>query len=192
MIIYDKMSLLHASDTRLLMFRVNEKVIHPKFGACKIAKIVEKHILGTTERCLVLVPLFENPTHLTITIPLRSVDEVGVRQPLDEETISRVKNLLLSVPDNETLKKHTSTPYVREKIHSGEVIKVAEALRDLFFKNRVENGKYSNVNRRTMYKKAFKMLSNELAISQEISVDQATAWITDNLQKHDKYFREQN
>lgn len=170
------------------MFQVNEKVVHPKFGACKIIKSEEKIVLGKTERCLFLVPLFDNPTRLNITLPLRSVDRVGLRRPLDGETIESIKRLLLSRPDQEILKNQTSTPFIKEKIHSGKAIKIAEALRDLFFKNRVENGKYSNVNRRAMFRKAFQMLSAEIAISQEMTVEEAGTWITTVLKKHEKSF----
>jgi CarD family transcriptional regulator len=170
------------------MFQVNEKVVHPKFGACKITKTGEKLVLGKTERCLFLTPLFDNPTRLTITLPLRSVNKVGLRRPLDGGTIQRIKKLLLSRPDQETLKNQTSTPFIKEKIHSGKAIKIAEALRDLFFKNRIENGKYSNVNRRAMFRKAFQMLSAEIAISQEMTVDEAGTWITTVLKKHERFF----
>lgn len=170
------------------MFQVHDNLIHPKFGACTVTKTTTKKILGKLEECLVLNPLFENPTRLTITIPLRSVDRVGLRRPLDRQTRQEIKKLLGSRPNEEVLKTQTSTPLIKEKIHSGEVIKIAEALRDLFFKNRVENGKYSNVNRRAMYKKAFKMLASELAISQQTSVDEAGTWISVALKTHQKLF----
>ncbi len=170
------------------MFQVKQKIIHPKFGACVVSKVEEKIILGQTENCFVLEPLFDNPTQLRITIPQRSAEEIGLRPPLDDDTIEIIEKLLLTQPDDDTLKNNTSTPYIREKIHSGEVIKIAEALRDLFFKNRVENGKYSNVNRRSMFKKAFKLLSAELAISRDISVDEASGWISTNLDRHKKLF----
>lgn len=170
------------------MFQVNDKIIHPKFGACKITESVKRQILGKLEDCFVLAPLFENPTHLSITVPLRSLDRIGLRRPLNRQTFGQIRKLLGSKPNAEVLKNQTSTPYIKEKIHSGEVVKIAEVLRDLFFKNRVENGKYSNVNRRAMYKQAFQMLANELAISKGTSVNEAGSWISVALKKHEKLF----
>lgn len=166
------------------MFHVNEKLIHPKFGACKLVKVEEKVVLEKCEECLVLIPLFDNPTNLTITVPLRSIRIIGLRRPLDSEAVKKVKELLLTKPDRNVLQTQTNTPFIKEKIHSGEVIKIAEALRDLFFKNRVENGKYSNVNRRTMFTRAFKMLATELAISLGVSIEEAGNWINSALEKH--------
>lgn len=155
------------------MYRVGDRVIHPKFGACKIKAVEEKIILGKKQDCLILTPLFDNPNKLIITLPLVNAEKVGLRQPITEEHFEKIEVLFQKTPDSETLHSQITTQVLKEKLTSGQPGKLAEILRDLSIKMTQDGGKYANANRRSMFRRALKLLASELAISKNIPVSEA-------------------
>lgn len=157
------------------MFKVGQVVIHPKFGACEIRKSVTQTILGEKQKCLILTPLFENHNNLKITLPVTSVEKIGLRKPIGEETIEKIEIILTQPIANEEVNGDRVTLSVlRNKLSSGNPFKVVEVIRDLSIKVNQDGGKYDNPNRRALLKQAEIHLANEVAATLGISILEAS------------------
>jgi len=157
------------------MFKVGEIVIHPKIGACQVKEIKEQVILGEKHQCLVLIPLFENHNKLKITLPIENSSKVGLRKPLTTGGVEKIKAFLSQKIDGKEINgQEISLPVLKNKLTSGDPLKIAEVVRDLHAKIKQDGGKYANAQRRSLLKRAKERLIRELSLSMSLSVEEAS------------------
>jgi CarD family transcriptional regulator len=111
------------------MFKVGDKAVYPAHGVGVIEGIESKEISGSTMSFFVLRIL---ETDITILVPVKNIDKVGLRALIGKKDIDRVFAVLKEKPrriDNQTWNRRYRE--YMEKIKTGSLLEVAQVLRDL-------------------------------------------------------------
>ena len=75
------------------LFNIGDKVVYPLHGAGVIESIEEKEILGERQKYYIMKMPIGN---MKVMVPMRSVKSIGLREVVDEETVTRVLERLKS------------------------------------------------------------------------------------------------
>ena len=75
------------------MFNVGDKIVYPMHGAGVIESIEEREILGQKQSYyIVRIPYGD----MKVMIPIKSVDDIGIREVIDSKEADKVINILKS------------------------------------------------------------------------------------------------
>jgi CarD family transcriptional regulator len=109
-------------------FSVGDKVMHPNFGAGQITGEKHRELVEGFKHYYVIEVV---GTGATAYVPIRKMDELGVRLVMSSGKLIQVLSTLRSVPS--TLSNHYKERHegVQEKLGTGLPVLVAEAVRDL-------------------------------------------------------------
>ena len=144
------------------MFKVGDVVVYPAHGVSEVEIIENREISGNSISFFILKVL---DTQMTVMVPVTNVENVGIRQLIDDTGIDEVLDILRqrSVPiDNQTWNRRYRE--YMEKIKSGSAFEIAEVLRDL---NILKRGKELSFGERKMYDTAKNLLVSEISTSQK-------------------------
>lgn len=157
------------------MFNIGDKVVYPMHGAGVIEGIEEHEISGEILRYYIIkLPMGE----MRAMVPMSKVEEVGLRQVVDETEIRNVLNLLKS---DSSLMPHNWNHRYRanmEKIKSGSIYEVAEVVRNLSIRDRQKG---LSTGEKKMYENARRILISELVLAQDIGENQAVEMLENYL-----------
>ena len=149
-------------------FKVGEIVVYPKHGVGEIAKIETMEIANIKTKFYVVKM---EQSKLTIRVPLDKQDEVGLRKISSKKIIDEVYNVLKLKPKIRRIMWSRRAQEYDAKIFSGEPIKIAEVVRDLFRKNTQSDQSYSE---RQMFQVAIERLAREVAAVEKTDYFQST------------------
>lgn len=148
-------------------FAVGETVVYPHHGAAKIQDIKKRMVKGEEKMYLKLKVAQGD---LTIEVPADNVDLVGVRDVVDQAGLEKVFDVLrepyIEEPTNWSRRYKANV----EKLASGDVIRVAEVVRDL---TRRDTDKGLSAGEKRMLHKARQILVSELALAEKCEEDKA-------------------
>ena len=112
------------------MFKVGDKAVYPTHGVGVIESIESREISGDKHTFYILRILENN---MTIMIPTKKADDVGLREIISIDEIPRVYEILKErdvMPENQAWNRRYRE--YMEKIKTGSVFEIAEVLRNLF------------------------------------------------------------
>ncbi len=148
------------------MFNVGDKVVYPMHGAGVIEAIEEKEILGAIKKYYIMkMPIGE----MKVMIPLDNVQEIGLREIIDEEGVNQVFHILRQHHAAITSNWNRRYRMNMEKIKSGNIFEVAEVVRNLMVRER-EKG--LSTGERKMLESARQILISELVLAKGIEEEQ--------------------
>ncbi|HLS49227.1 MAG TPA: CarD family transcriptional regulator [Actinomycetaceae bacterium] len=150
-----------------MTFSVGETVVYPHHGAALIEDISKRIIRGEEK---VYLKLRVAQGDLTIEVPADNVDLVGVRDVVDSEGLERVFDVLRAPYTEEPTNWSRRYKANVEKIASGDVIKVAEVVRDL---SRRDEDRGLSAGEKRMLAKARQILVSELALAKKTEEEEA-------------------
>ncbi|MGL5859559.1 MAG: CarD family transcriptional regulator [Angustibacter sp.] len=151
-----------------MVFTVGETVMYPHHGTALIEEIKTRTIKGEDKLYLVLkVP---GQGDLTIEVPAENCDLLGVRDVVGQDGLNRVFEVLRAPYCEEPTNWSRRYKANLEKLSSGDVIKVAEVVRDLW---RRKQDRGLSAGEKRMLDKAQDMLVGELALAERTSEDKA-------------------
>src|SRR5436189_4561092 len=150
-----------------MVFKVGETVVYPHHGAALIEAIETRTIKGEEKKYLVLKVA---QVDLTVRVPAENAESVGVREVVGEEGLTKVFDVLRAPHTEEPTNWSRRYKANLEKLHSGDVMKVAEVVRDLWRRER-ERGLSAGEKR--MLAKARQILVSELALAEHTNEDKA-------------------
>jgi CarD family transcriptional regulator len=158
-------------------FAVNDKVMHPHYGAgyvrCEGYKVVD----GKKIKCIEIDTLFKSTK---VYVPLESIGIAGLRRPIAKNKVKRIMEVLHS-PREVLPKRHrTRIQQLEEKLKSGRSEDCAAIMRDLYTK--YAEGTLSMTERR-IFEKVRNLLSSEIAIAKNISLAKGKEKINKELAK---------
>lgn len=150
-------------------FNVGETVVYPHHGAALI-EAIESRVIKGVERTYLVLKVTQGD--LTVRVPADNVDLVGVRDVVNREGLDKVFEVLRSPYVEEPTNWSRRYKANLEKLASGDVIKVAEVVRDL---TRREGGRGLSAGEKRMLAKARQVLISELALAEKTNEDKAEA-----------------
>lgn len=158
-----------------MVFEVGETVVYPHHGAATIEEIKTRTIKGEEKMYL---RLKVTQGDLMIEVPAENVDLVGVRDVVDEDGLKEVVAVLQAQDAEEASNWSRRYKANLEKLASGDVLKVAEVVRDLWRRDR---GKGLSAGEKRMLTKARQILTSELALAKKIDEEEAEKRLDDIL-----------
>ena len=158
-----------------MAFKVGETVVYPHHGAATIEAVEIRSIKGVDREYLVLRVAQGD---LTVRVPSDNVELVGVRDVVNAEGLERVFEVLRQPYTEEPTNWSRRYNANLEKLASGDVIKVAEVVRDLWRRDK-ERGLSAGEKR--MLSKARQILVSELALAEHTNEDKAEALLDEVL-----------
>ena len=142
-------------------FVVGETVVYPHHGAATIQDIFKRTVAGVEREYL---ELRVSQSDLIIKVPSENLDLVGVRDVVDKKGLEKVFAVLrepyIEEPTNWSRRFKANV----EKLASGDVIRVAEVVRDL---SRRDTDKGLSAGEKRMLHKARQILGSELALAEK-------------------------
>ena len=151
-----------------MTFTVGETVVYPNHGAAIIEDIEMRTIKGEDREYLVLRIVAQQD--LVVRVPSCNLDLVGVRDVVDKEGLDRVFDVLRAEHVEEPTNWSRRYKANLEKLHSGDVMKVSEVVRDLW---RRERDRGLSAGEKRMLAKARQILVSELALAEKTNEDKA-------------------
>jgi CarD family transcriptional regulator len=150
-----------------MAFNVGETVVYPHHGAALIESIETRTIKGEDKLYLVLKVAQGD---LTVRVPAENCDLVGVRDVVGQEGLEKVFEVLRAPHTEEPTNWSRRYKANLEKLASGDVIKVAEVVRDLW---RRDKDRGLSAGEKRMLAKARQILVSELALAEHTNEDKA-------------------
>ena len=151
-----------------MTFNVGETVVYPNHGAAVIEDLETRTIQGEEKLYLVLRIIGQND--LVVRVPAANLDLVGVRDVVDEKGLKKVFEVLRQPHTEEPANWSRRYKANLEKLHSGNVLKVAEVVRDLW---RRERDRGLSAGEKRMLAKARQILVSELALAEKVDEERA-------------------
>jgi len=158
-------------------FKTNEFVVYPAHGVGQILAIEEQEIAGARLELFVINFMKDK---MTLRVPTAKVANVGMRK-LSEPSL--VKRALETLKGRARIKRTMWSRRAQEyeaKINSGDIVAIAEVVRDLF---RSESQPEQSYSERQLYEAALDRLSREIAVVQHVTETEAVKEIEANLAK---------
>ena len=150
-----------------MSFKVGETVVYPHHGAALI-EAIETRVIKGEEKTYLVLKIAQGD--LTVRVPAENVDLVGVRDVVDSAGLDRVFNVLRQPYTEEPTNWSRRYKANLEKLASGDVIKVAEVVRDLYRRD-LDRGLPAGEKR--MLAKAKQILISELALAERTDEEKA-------------------
>jgi CarD family transcriptional regulator len=158
-------------------FRTNEFVVYPAHGVGQILAIEEQEIAGAKLELFVINFMKDK---MTLRVPTAKVANVGMRK-LSEPAL--VKRALDTLKGRARVKRTMWSRRAQEyeaKINSGDIVAIAEVVRDLY---RSESQPEQSYSERQLYEAALDRLSREIAVVQHVTETEAVKEIESQLAK---------
>ncbi|MBP3948856.1 MULTISPECIES: CarD family transcriptional regulator [unclassified Corynebacterium] len=148
-------------------FTVGEVVVYPHHGAARIADI-EKREMGGEELDFLVLNILQSD--LSVRVPVKNAELVGVRDVVGEDGLRKVFSVLRETDVEEAGNWSRRYKANQERLASGDINKVAEVVRDLW---RRDQGKGLSAGEKRMLGKARQILVGELALAEPVDEKKA-------------------
>jgi CarD family transcriptional regulator len=148
-------------------FKTSEFVVYPAHGVGQIVSIEEQEVAGARLELFVISFIKDK---MTLRVPTSKIASVGMRK-LSETPM--VKRALETLKGRARIKRTMWSRRAQEyeaKINSGDIVAIAEVVRDLF---RSESQPEQSYSERQLYEAALDRLSREVAAVQRLTETEA-------------------
>lgn len=150
-----------------LGFRVNEHIVYPAHGVGQITEIATQEIAGMS---LDLFVVKFDKEKMVLRVPLDKAKAIGMRKLADSKSMDgAIKTLKGRARVKRTMWSRRAQEY-EAKINSGDLIAIAEVVRDLF---RNENQPEQSYSERQLYEAAMERMAREVATIEKSTEDEA-------------------
>ena len=156
-------------------FDVGDYVVYPKHGVGRVIELQKQEIAGMQLELYVL--RFEKEK-MTLRVPTNKAESVGMRKLSSDKTLREALETLKGKPRvKRTMWSRRAQEY-EAKINSGDLVSIAEVVRDLF---RAEDQPEQSYSERQIFEAAASRLARELAAMEQIDEPAALVKIVDIL-----------
>ena len=158
-------------------FKTNEFIVYPAHGVGRIVGIEEQEIAGMS---LELFVITFDKEKLTLRVPTGKLESVGMRKLADDAIVKKAMETLKGrARVKRTMWSRRAQEYVA-KINSGDLISIAEVVRDLYRSEAQPEQSYSE---RQLYEDALDRMAREIAAVEKLDERGAVQRITEVLSK---------
>jgi len=146
-----------ANSNKKHEFKTNDHVVYPTHGVGKVSGIEEKEVAGV--RLELFIIEFEKDK-MTLRVPINKAKTVGMRKLSSPEVVAGALNTLKGrARIKRTMWSRRAQEY-EAKIDSGDLVSIAEVVRDLHRAGGQPEQSYSE---RQLYEKALARMAREVA-----------------------------
>ena len=153
------------------MFEVGDTVVYPQHGAGRVERKERKLVLGEEREYLSIRIIHSD---MTLMVPSDGAEEAGLRKVMDDEMLERVVQVLEGASSEESETFSRRFRHNREKIKTGDVLELAEVIRNLTWRDRT---KTLSTGERQMLSQAKRVLVSELAYARGTDEVAAVEWL---------------
>ena len=159
------------------MFRIGDTVIHPGYGAGTVVDIEKLQCLGS-DKPYYSIELSDG-SKTRVWVPVGDAGKRGLRHPTPMSQLGQIWRVLRAGP--ETLSSDHDSRYesVREKLRGGDILRVAEVVRDMFWEDHRSNKR--TIVDKELYDRGLMLLTSEVAAVQGCNLVAAKAEISNLL-----------
>jgi CarD family transcriptional regulator len=169
-----------APAPKKINFKVGELVVYPAHGVGRITNIEEQEIAGVKLELYIVD--FEKEK-LRLKVPTNRAEQKGMRHLADRTLIEQAMKVIRGrARIKRTMWSRRAQEY-DAKINSGDVIAVAEVIRDLYRSDRQPEQSYSE---RQLFEQALARFARELAAVRKVDEDQCIRELEDFLARNAK------
>ena len=143
--------------SKKLQFSPNEYVVYPAHGVGKIVSVEEQDIAGASLELYVVA--FEKDK-MTLRVPTNKAEEIGMRSLSSPDVVSQALTTLKGKPKVKRAMWSRRAQEYEQKINSGDLMSIAEVVRDLHRNDEEREQSYSE---RQLYEAALERLTREVA-----------------------------
>ena len=148
-------------------FRTNEFIVYPSHGVGQILAIEEQEVAGAKLELFVINFVKDK---MTLRVPTAKIASVGMRKLAEPPLVRRALETLKGrARIKRTMWSRRAQEY-EAKINSGDIVAIAEVVRDLFRSDTQPEQSYSE---RQLYEAALDRLSREISVVQRITETEA-------------------
>lgn len=147
-----------AKVKKIAGFSIGDYVVYPSHGVGKIIAVEEQSVLDVTLELFVID--FEKDK-MTLRVPTSKVESVGLRSLSSPELVSKAMTTLKGRARVKRAMWSRRAQEYEAKINSGDLISIAEVVRDLHRNDEQREQSYSE---RQLYEAALERLSREVAV----------------------------
>jgi CarD family transcriptional regulator len=166
-------------------FETNEYVVYPTHGVGRIVAIEEQEIAGCKLELFVIN--FEKDK-MTLRVPTSKTQNAGMRKLSDESVMARALETLRGrARVKRTMWSRRAQEY-EAKINSGDLVTIAEVVRDLYRSDSQPEQSYSE---RQLYEAALDRMAREIAAAQDVDESIAIQKVAEALAKGGRMQRKQ-
>ena len=145
------------TKSKKLEFRPNEYVVYPAHGVGQIISIEEQEVAGFALELFVIT--FEKDK-MTLRVPTNKAVEVGMRSLSSPDVINQAMKTLKGKAKVKRAMWSRRAQEYEQKINSGDLIAIAEVVRDL---HRTDDQREQSYSERQLYEAALERLTREVA-----------------------------
>ncbi len=145
------------SKSRRSDFRPNEYVVYPAHGVGQIVSIEKQEVAGFELELFVVS--FEKDK-MTLRVPTNKATEIGMRSLSSPDVVSQAMKTLKGKAKVKRAMWSRRAQEYEQKINSGDLIAIAEVVRDL---HRNDDQREQSYSERQLYEAALERLTREVA-----------------------------
>ena len=158
-------------------FKTHEFIVYPAHGVGQIVAVEEQVVAGYK---LELFVISFSKDKMILKVPLPKVSSVGMRKLAEPPVVKRALDTLTGrARVKRTMWSRRAQEY-EAKINSGDLVAIAEVVRDLYRSDAQPEQSYSE---RQLYEAALDRIARELAVVEKLTDSEALKLIDGQLQK---------
>jgi CarD family transcriptional regulator len=160
-----------------LDFKVGDFVVYPAHGVGHVIGVETQEVAGLSLEVYVIT--FDHEK-MTLRVPTKKAKTAGLRPLAAQDVVSKSLSTLKGrARVKRTMWSRRAQEY-EAKINSGDLVSIAEVVRDL---HRAENQPEQSYSERQLYESALDRMAREVAAIERIDRDAAVALLTKSLTK---------
>ena len=159
------------------IFEIGDAVVYPAHGVGKVAAIETQEVAGYSLEVYVIT--FDHEK-MTLRVPTQKAKASGLRSLAEDNVVDKAMHTLKGrARIKRTMWSRRAQEY-EAKINSGDLISIAEVVRDL---HRADDQPEQSYSERQLYESALDRMAREVAAIERIDKDGAVGMITKSLVK---------
>lgn len=148
-------------------FRANDYVVYPSHGVGKVISIEKQEVAGFALEMFVIN--FEKDK-MTLRVPTEKAESVGMRPLSTPDVVGKAMTVLKGRARVKRAMWSRRAQEYEQKINSGDLIMIAEVVRDL---HRNDDQREQSYSERQLYEAALERLTREVAVVDGVGEDAA-------------------
>ncbi len=148
-------------------YSIGDKIMHPKFGAGRITGEAHRELVKGFEHYYVINVV---GTGATAYVPMRKMEELGVRRVMSRDKLAQVFSTLRSTPRKLSPDYKQRQMRVQEQLQTRRPIQVAEAVRDLTWHRK---RKHLTQKDESLLSQGRELLASEMALATDSQISDA-------------------